>query len=367
MELRQDPLSGDWVLIAENRAARPHDFQVTVRQKRAAACPFCRGSESDTPDALAVYPAAAPGETNASGANWQVRVVPNLYPAVRPPHPATAVTGPEVPVTGPEVPVTGPEVPVTGPEEPVGGGLSRPAVGAHEVIIEAPLHVASLTQLTDEQLDWTFVAYQDRLQALSLSPQIAYGQVFKNVGPEAGASLEHVHSQLLALPIVPPRVARKVAACRVAAERDGSCPVCRMLDRELGERRRVVAESAACVAWCPFASRFPYEIWIAPRTHADRFEDAPADVLRDTARLVRELIGRLESVLPELAYNFCIFTRPLHAGRSPVSTVRETGGMSFHWHIEILPRVTKAAGFEWATGMCINPVAPETATRRLLS
>ncbi|MCO6457624.1 MAG: DUF4921 family protein [Pirellulaceae bacterium] len=305
--LRQDPLSGRWVLIAEQRAARPQGFVVTSQTRPGTLCPFCRGHEAETPTSLASYPAAeeSPGQVP----DWLVRVVPNKYPAV----------------------------------------------GSHEVIIESPRHVVSLAELTDDELHWTFIAYRDRLRALASQDDIAYGQVFKNVGPSAGASLEHVHSQLIGLPIVPSGVQRELDHFRQHAQGAGRCLLCELIGNEQADGTRVVEQSGSCLAWCPYASRFPFEVWLAPRQHLTGFEQSSLEVIGDAAMLARRVLARLEACQPKVNYNYYLHTSPL----------RPRPGDDFHWHLEILPRLTRTAGFEWATEMHINPVAPETAANLL--
>jgi UDPglucose--hexose-1-phosphate uridylyltransferase len=329
-ELRRDTLSDRWVIVAENRADKPDDFEQSGIPHR---CPFCPGNEVDTPDSVATY--FLPGEKPAG--NWQVRVVPNKYPAVTP----GGVNGNRRPLAN------------------VLGGLhfAKEGAGIHEVVIESPQHVLSLSDLSPEQASLVFLSYRDRLAALRQDRALAYGMVFKNVGAAGGASLEHAHSQIIATTFVPTEVRREIAAAQQYYKTEGKCCYCTTLDQELAAGVRFVGQSQSFAAFCPFAGRFPYETWVLPRRHASRFEESSPDQLAELAAFVRDLIGRIESALGPLAYNYIIHTEPFDTPRLD----------HYHWHIEILPRITRTAGFEWGAGCYINPVPPEEAAAVLRS
>jgi UDPglucose--hexose-1-phosphate uridylyltransferase len=325
-ELRQDPLSRRWVIIGEDRAARPNDFVSTISRRADLACPFCLGNEQETPHEIAVYKAQDACEA------WTVRVVPNKYPAV--------MNG-----AAPMQPI--------GPVQP---WFQAPvARGSHEVIIESARHVASFAELTDAEALLAFTAYRDRLAQLAANPQYKYAQIFKNVGPSAGASLEHTHSQLLALPWVPPHIQEELDSCRQHYLDRQQCLLCQLAEEEASAGVRLVAETERFVAFCPFASRVPFETLVLPRAHADRFETATTGELRELATLIRDLIGCIESAGGISAYNYWIHSSPFDM------PARD----HYHWHIEILPCSTKLAGFEWGTGCFINPLPPESAAEIL--
>ncbi|NLF70209.1 MAG: galactose-1-phosphate uridylyltransferase [Candidatus Anammoximicrobium sp.] len=325
-EFRKDPVSDHWVILAPNRALRPEQFAAEAGRRALKRCPFCRGHESDTPEAVATY-----GDRGQAGdgGQWQVRVVPNLYPAL--------TRHDQLPATAPSL-------------YEVGIGY-----GVHEVIIEAPDHVLSFGELDDLQAELVFVAFRDRLRRLRANPQIAYGQLFKNSGPAAGASLEHTHSQLIGTPIVPTQIQAELSRAQTYFERHGRCVFCEMMDVESSSGARIVAENEAFLAFCPFASQFPYEVWVLPRKHHCSFDMAEDGETRDLARLVRDLVRGVEVVLHDPAFNFLIHTSPFRL--SPVSY--------FHWHLEFFPRLTNTAGFEWGAGDYINTVSPEDAAGKL--
>jgi UDPglucose--hexose-1-phosphate uridylyltransferase len=326
-EFRKDVLSGGWVIIAENRAGRPSEFRQSPRQRIDAACPFCHGNEPETPEAVACYPAPNTGKSPNS---WQVRVVPNKFPAVTVDNTYCAE--------------------VEGPFE------SQPAVGAHEVVIESPQHIVSLAEATDPQIEYAFAAYQDRLRFWRRDKRLAYGLVFKNARAAGGASLEHTHSQLIATPMLPQIVANEVARCEDYHHRQAKCLLCDLLDRELAAEQRIVEVTEHLVAFCPYASHFPLEILILPRTHGGQYEEVEADVRNELAHLIRRQIARLELILPDPAYNFWIHTAPWR--NAPTQE-------AFHWHVHLAPRLARLAGFELGAGCFINPVSPEKAASRL--
>ena len=326
-ELRQDPISSRWVVIAKDRAGRPDEFQPAPFRRVAATCPFCFGHEDETPLAVATYP-----PDTVAGERWKVRVVPNRYPAVKLD-----------------------ERPAPESHLPFALGESRGGFGVHEVIIESPDHAVSFTELSDELVEWTFAVYRDRLQTLARDRRFRYAQIFKNVGALGCASIEHIHSQLVATNFVPADMQTELNGSRAWHDRTGACPFCQLIEAELAAGLRIVSATERCVAFCPYASRFPYETWVLPRRHASQFEKTEAGELGEAARFVRDIIGRIERASGRSAYNYFLHTSPFDAG--PLD--------HYHWHVEIFPRITTAAGYEWATGCFINPVPPEDAAAKL--
>jgi len=326
-EYRQDPLSRRWVIIGGDRAGRPNEFvEATVRQS-TLLCPFCVGNETETPEAVATYPANGKG-------GWTVRVVPNKYPAVTPDASAC---------------------PTCQPLSPVVVSAAVPGFGRHEVIIESPRHVASLSELTSAEAEAVFTVYRERLAQLKAEGRFRYVQIFKNVGSSAGASLEHVHSQLVALPGVPEVVQQELTASAEHFQQHKKSLLPEIIANELAAASRIVGETQNLVAFCPYASRVAYEVWVAPRQHSPRFEDAKPGELGELARIMRDVIGRIERAVGQSAYNYFLHTQPFDMPAAD----------HYHWHIEILPRLTKLAGFEWGTGCFINPFLPEACAEHL--
>jgi UDPglucose--hexose-1-phosphate uridylyltransferase len=354
-ELRSDPTTGRKVLIAEGRALRPFDFkgEQAPTGQSTKDCPFCRGSEHQTPHELAVV-------TDAQG-EWQVRVVPNKYPAVASyeiPLPCRDGLGEGFQQSEITAPLPVQYAPLRRVCEIVAGEgdlycTSAPH-GLHEVIIESPRHVSDWTELSVDELTLVLTMFRDRLLAAAMAG-FTFGLIFKNVGQTAGASLEHVHSQLIALPFVP-----EVLECelRIAADyhsQHGKCLMCELLAAEIEHGERLVIENEHFAAITAYAGRQPYESLIVPKSHSLSILDINDEVSRSLAAILRDMVTRLASVLSPLAYNLVLHTAPLDGKRSA----------AFHWHWELIPRSTSLAGFEWATGMHINSVSPERAALRL--
>jgi UDPglucose--hexose-1-phosphate uridylyltransferase len=336
-ELRTDWLTGRSVLVAENRANRPNDFEPTRSEVAAAtglprrdetspSCPFCIGNESRTP--ASVY------EKPGSDGRWQVRVVPNIFPAVNTVDAQVAPT-------------------IAAP--PIDSQAVAAATGAHEVIIECPTHIDRLSVLTADELELVLEAYSARLAHWSKSSKFRYGLVFKNQGHPAGASMAHLHSQLVALPFVPPKVEAEQRRASEACSLERSCPYCRLIDKEITAAQRIVLQREGFIAFCPFASWQPYEVWLMPTAHEPSFETIFAGALRRLAGVLHVLIHQLESLIPGVAYNLVLQTAPWTG----------SGDAWNHWRIELLPRLNAFAGLELATGVHINPLAPERAAGQL--
>lgn len=356
-DLRKDPISGRWVIVAKNRAQRPDEFEQLPMRRVAIKCPFCAGNEADTPPSIATYPkTTAKKKSNA----WQVRVIPNKYPAL--------VLNGQVPSLADPRCVTEIDLdddePTPRGDRAIGQAAAHSAnsiyesmtgVGVHELFIESPDHVSSFTDLSDRQTELTFLAYRDRLLAARENEWLACGLVFKNAGAGAGASLDHVHSHLVATPIVPSDLQQELANSLEFFRQRQVCIFCTMLEQEIASGERLVAQSPNFVAFCPFASRFPCETWIFPRHHASSYEHEPDSRLLELSHFVRDIVRRLEQVLARPAYNYVIHSAPF--APAPCD--------HYHWHLEIFPRVTRTAGLEWGAGCFINATPPEEAATRL--
>lgn len=325
-QLRKDPVTGRWVIISTDRARRPTDFlRAPVVVHGGRVCPFCPGNEQKTPPELLAYRSG--GEPNSSG--WRLRCVPNKFPALR----------------------------VEGEIDRQGEGLydMMNGVGAHEVIIETPDHFHSLADLTEKQVEELFWAFRDRALDLKRDERLRYILLFKNHGEAAGATLEHTHSQIIALPVVPRQVQEEMDGARRYYEFKERCVFCDIARQEASSGQRVVIETDHFLAVEPYAPRFPFETWIMPRRHASHFETADHGVLQNLAWVVRTTLRKIDRVLEKPAYNLVLHTAP----------VQEAPLAYYHWHLELIPKLTKAAGFEWGAGFHINPTPPEEAAQFL--
>jgi UDPglucose--hexose-1-phosphate uridylyltransferase len=326
-ELRKDPITGRWVIIATERAKRPSDFlRDKVQIHGSGFCPFCYGNESKTPPEILAY--RSDGSTrNAPG--WSLRVVPNKFPALG----------------------------IEGSLNRQGEGLydKMNGVGAHEVIIETPDHNMTLATLPSARVEDVLWAFRDRILDLKKDRRFKYILIFKNHGDAAGASLEHTHSQLIALPVVPKRVIEEVDGAREYYNFKERCIFCDILRQEAENEIRVIAENREFISVAPFAPRFPFEMWILPKEHRSAFEESQKNEFEQLAQILKDMLMRLDKVLDYPAYNYVIHTSPLP----------DSSNDYYHWHLEIMPKLTKVAGFEWGTGFYINPTPPEESAKFL--
>jgi len=325
-EFRKDLLLDRWTIISTERAKRPQPGLNDAEFKTGYPCPFCAGNEAMTPAPVLVY---SGDESESSNASWLVRVVPNKYPAV-------FDDGEWVRDTN-------------------GTYDSAKGIGVHEVLIESPHHVLNSQELSQNQFEKILRAYRDRIVHFQKDKRWRYVLIYKNQGLQGGATLEHAHSQIIALPMIPKEVQEEIAKAKIHHERYACCAHCRLLEQEMHDKDRIVAESEHFIVLCPFASRFPYETWILPKKHESRFEAASPQEQIDLAGTLRETLLRLARRLKNPPFNYIIHSHPL----------QENDSDYYHWHMEILPRLGHVAGFEWGSGMFINPVAPENAARIL--
>ncbi len=326
-ELRKDPITGRWVIIATDRAKRPNDF---IRQSVEPAggggiCPFDYGNEHKTPPEILSY-------RNSGGRDqpgWRVRVVPNKFPVLG-----------------------------------IEGDLNRQGelmydkmngIGAHEVIIETPEHSLTLADMTERQIEEVLWAFKERVHDLKRDRRFRYIIIFKNHGEAAGASLEHPHCQLIALPVIPKRVKEEVDGARQFYDLKERCIYCDIIQQETAAGTRVVMETDRFAVIQPYAPRFPFETWILPKRHISHYEESDAAVLQNFAWVLRSTMRKIEKVLERPAYNLMVHSAPVQDAELP----------HYHWHVEIIPKLTKVAGFEWGTGFYINPTPPEESARFL--
>jgi len=326
-ELRKDPVVGRWVIISTERAKRPSAFRYEpVRRRGGGFCPFCYGNEDKTPPEILAY---GRNGTAPNSPGWSLRVVPNKFPALG----------------------------IEGELDRQGEGLfdKMNGIGAHEVIVETPDHDACLAAFPEKRIEEVLWAYRERIVDLKKDKRFRYILIFKNHGDAAGASLEHSHSQLIALPIVPKRVREEVDGASQFYREKERCIFCDMIRQERQVGVRLVSENDVFLTLAPYAPRFPFETWIIPKQHGAAFENAPADTYASLAKTLKDLLVRANTVLRDPAYNYLIHTTP----------VKEDTEAYYHWHIEFMPRLTRVAGFEWGTGFYINPTPPEESAQYL--
>jgi UDPglucose--hexose-1-phosphate uridylyltransferase len=315
--LHHDPLSGRLAFVAPQRAERPSDGDLGGRDDGAdprSWCPFCAGNEDRTPAAVLRAP---PDDARA----WHARIVPNRYPM--------AIDLPAA----------------------AGDAAVRPARGVHDVVVESERHVATILAIDADAWCDVWTLCQERLSLIAARGDLAWGTVFKNSGPRAGASLEHVHSQLVALDFVPPLIEAELAAA--AAD---TAAFTRLVD-DAARTGRIVAATGGLVALSPPAPRQPFETWILPTRPAPFFHAAAHADVAALAALTRLVVGRLARVVPGADYNWWLHQAPFVGRGRPVE--------SWHWHLEILPRLAAFAGFELGTGCHISTLPPEDAAALL--
>ncbi len=327
-ELRKDPVLGRWVIISTERAKRPKDFRVEPEKKSVTPgkCPFCPGNEKATPPEIF---AIRPQDTRPNTPGWTLRIIPNKFPALR----------------------------IEGEIDRRGEGLydRMNGIGTHEVIIETPDHSKDLADLADPDFYNVVYTYRKRIIELKEDKRLKYVMVFKNFGAAAGASLEHSHSQLIAMPVIPKRVIEEMDGAKRYYEYRERCIFCDIVMQETRERRRLIDENNTFIAISPFASRFPFETWILPRSHKSNFEDTTDEELKDLCAILKGCLRRLKKALNIPPYNYIIHTTPI--------TLK--GIEFYHYHLEIIPALTHVAGFEWGTGFYINPTPPEESAAYL--
>ena len=314
------------MIISNDRAKRPTDFVREPVKRKGAFCPFCPGNEDKTPAEVLAY---RPNGVGPDNSGWTVRVVPNKFPALG-----------------------------------IEGSLSRQAegmfdkmngIGAHEVIVETPEHDLTLADLPEKRIEDVLWAFRDRILDLKKDKRFKYILIFKNHGTAAGATLEHSHGQLIALPIVPKHVLEEMEGAKQYYIYKERCVFCDIVRQEIEAEVRVVDDNAHFLTVEPYAPRFPFETWILPKRHESAFEESSSQVYESLAKSLKNLLTRADQVLDMPAYNLVIHTSPVQEG--PLDY--------YHWHIEFMPRLTKTAGFEWGTGFYQNPTPPEEAAKYL--
>jgi len=322
-ELRKDPITGRWIIISTERGRRPTSFKTSEQPLiKEGFCPLCPGNEDKTPPE--VY-SLRPNGSKPNSPGWTLRVVPNKFPALV----------------------------IEGSLNKHGEGMydRMNGIGAHEVIIETPDHGVSISQLSSKAFEDVLWAFRERIVDLKKDERFRYILIFKNHGVEAGASLAHSHSQLIALPIIPKRVAEEMEGSKRHYNYKDRCVYCDIVHQEMEDKKRLVVDNADFIAITPFASRSPFELWIIPKKHNSCFIEAPPAEYSSLASIFQDVLIRLNVLLSDPPYNFTLHTSPFN----------EMINEYYHWHFEIIPKLSKIAGFEIGSGFYINPTPPEDA------
>lgn len=326
-ELRKDPVLGRWIIISKERRKRPTDFLIEQSMTSGGFCPLCPGNENTTPPEVLAYDVN--GHHRSEGTPWQVRVVPNKYPALV----------------------------IEGDLGKEGEGLydRMNGIGAHEVIIESPVHEQTFSALPPEKMLLVLRAFKERINDLGRDPRFKYVMIFKNHGKAAGASLEHSHSQLIALPILPRMIVSELSGALSYYRYKERCIFCDIIRQEIKQDVRVVCQNEHFITLTPFAPRTPFEMWVLPKSHSSAYCKEEDSRLFALAQLFSETLRRLDACIKDVPYNFVLHTEPLQS----------EGLEHYHWHFEIVPKLTSIAGFEWGSGFYINPMPPEEAATYL--
>lgn len=335
-ELRHDPIQKRWVIIASERGLRPDEFLRPPEIRTNPPCPFCEGNEGVTPHEIT---AIRPNGSSPNQPGWIVRVVPNKFPALR-----------------------------------IEGELDRRAVGvhdkmngvgAHEIIIETPEHDGLMADLSVDQIQKILWVYRERLVDLLRDRRFKYILIFKNHGAAAGASLSHPHTQIIATPVTPLIISEELKVAKDHYQVKERCLFCDIIFQEVESGERIVIQNDQFIVLAPYASRFPFEVFLAPRRHHHSFADISDDMIYHLAVTLKDVLSRIKRCLSDPPYNFLIHTIPNIKATPKRTAYWDTIEADYHWHIEIMPRLTRVAGFEWGTGFYINPTSPEEAARCL--
>lgn len=327
-EFRRDPIIGRWVIIDPSRSfkkimhSEDEDYP-----KDTSKCPFCSGNESMTRHEIMAYSDNNHRYPNTK--DWTLRVIPNNKPIL--------------------------EIEGTLKRRAEGMYDKMDGVGAHEIIIETPKHHQSMADKDEKQYEAVYSATIDRMKDLRKDTRLEYILAFKNYGIAANAVFEHPHSQIIAMPIVPKRVREEISGAEKYFKYRERCVFCDIITQENTSGTRIIKENEDFIALCPYASRYPFETWIMPKNHSTDFDTMSQKELKNLSKISRDVFVKLYTVLDDPSCSTLIHTSPLKEKNMPY----------YHWHIEIIPKLTKTAGFEWGTGLYVNPVLPEEAARYL--
>lgn len=333
--LRRDPVNARWVINPDLVADHSSSLVEMEKLLSRGTCPFCEGNEKHTPPEI--FAIRAKGSIK-DGPGWEVRVVPNISPALKV------------------------ELELDRRAERMYDLMN--AVGAHEIIIETPRHVANLAELDTGKIVKVLQTYRERIFDLKKDQRLRSVIVFKNYGERAGSSpIKHAHSQLIAVSVTPKNVKEELSGAREYFAYKERCVYCDMIRQEMSVDKRVICSNDDFLAMTPFASRFSYEVWILPKKHSVDFENTSDAQFENLAALFKEVLLRLKIHLNDPPYNYIFHTGPNRTKRR--GETWKTLNQDYHWHMEIMPRYTRVDGFEWGTGLYINATTPEEAAANL--
>jgi len=327
-EFRKDIILDEWVIIATERAKRPENFKeekLKIEKQPAGICPFDRGNEPMTPPEILRVNSQGHIVGSSDTDDWQIRVVPNKFPALIPD--ASAFS------------------------KRYGVYMVMDGFGLHEVVIHSPEHITNISELDGSRIKMLIKVYLERLRTIKKDTRIESVIVMLNQGKEAGASLEHSHSQIFALPLTPPILQRELYRTRSYYKQNNRCAVCDLLKFEKEEKKRVVFENKHFIILQPFAARNPFETWIVPKLHHPNFEQIPEEHVESFAHCLKMTVDFFYRDLNEPPFNFYIHTGPMNSRESYEH---------YHWNFELIPKLSIKAGFEIATGIDINITTPES-------
>ncbi len=330
-EIRYNFLKDTYVIFSAERAKRPHDYfrepeaEIGIVEK----CPFEYGNEDKTPPE--VFAIREKG-TKPNTPGWKIRVVPNKYPALKPEDNFL--------------------------EKQEGLFKKFTGYGYHEIIIETPDHFKQIYNFSVEEIKLLLISIKNRFQEISKDKNIKYIQYFKNYGKEAGCSLFHSHSQIIATPLIPKEVATKISQLKGFYKKEKSCYLCKEIDFELKENKRIVYENESFIAYCPYYSIFPFEVRVIPKKHSNRFDNINEKEMTFLSKALKVITQKIYKTLNNPAFNIILYTNPVNTDIEHIEKFN-------HWYIEILPRVNIMAGFEFGTGWYINTTYPEDASQFL--
>lgn len=332
-ELRRDPVMGNWTIVATERGWRPSDYH-PPKLTDERECPFCEGRESLT---TAEVFAVRRSSSEPNGPGWSVRAIVSKMPIL-----TTRGARDE--------------------SQAVGLYDFQEGSGQHEVIVETPTHRHDLDEFEVDAIKDVLSVYVQRLGELEKDSRFAYALLFKNHGLVSGAAsdvIRHSRSQLIALPIIPKRINEELSLAKNYYERHERCVFCDVMEQEKRDQVRIVAENESFIVFCPYASRTPFEMWILPKKHSANFSKLDTLVYDDLAKSLKECLCKLNVLLQDPPFSLVLHTAPFRHAAKNVSW--QTLDRDYHWYFQLMPRLTKSAGFEWGTGIHINPTPPEEA------